>query len=99
MESEFFGHVRGAFSGAVADALGLVRAAQGGTLFLDEVAELPTALQAKLLRVLQERGLEPRRGPPAPPRTRPRISLRTRPKVSTPPHPRHGPPRAREGRS
>ncbi|PYN12954.1 MAG: hypothetical protein DME05_20105 [Candidatus Rokuibacteriota bacterium] len=47
MESEFFGHVRGAFSGAVADALGLFRSAHGGTLFLDEVAELPPALQAK----------------------------------------------------
>ena len=59
MESEFFGHVRGAFSVAVADALGLVRAAHGGTLFLDEVAELTPALQAKLLRVLQEKELRP----------------------------------------
>jgi transcriptional regulator with PAS, ATPase and Fis domain len=59
MESEFFGHVRGAFSGAVADALGLFRSAHGGTLFLDEIAELPPALQAKLLRVLQEKEIRP----------------------------------------
>ena len=59
MESEFFGHVRGAFSGAVADALGLFRSAHGGTLFLDEVAELSPALQAKLLRVLQEKEIRP----------------------------------------
>jgi len=59
MESEFFGHVRGAFTGAVGDALGLVRSAQGGTLFLDEVAELTPALQAKLLRVLQEKEIRP----------------------------------------
>jgi DNA-binding NtrC family response regulator len=59
LESEFFGHVRGAFSGAVADALGLVRSAQGGTLFLDEIAELTPALQVKLLRVLQESEVRP----------------------------------------
>jgi transcriptional regulator with PAS, ATPase and Fis domain len=59
MESEFFGHVRGAFSGAVADALGLFRSAHGGTLFLDEVAELSPALQVKLLRVLQEKEIRP----------------------------------------
>src|SRR2546422_8892994 len=59
MESEFFGHVRGAFSGAVADSLGLFRSAHGGTLFLDEIAELSPALQAKLLRVLQEKEIRP----------------------------------------
>src|SRR6266436_870343 len=59
LESEFFGHVRGAFSGAVADALGLFRGAHGGTLFLDEIAELSPALQAKLLRVLQEKEIRP----------------------------------------
>src|SRR5437867_9854103 len=59
MESEFFGHVRGAFSGAVADSLGLFRSAHGGTLFLDEIAELSPALQAKLLRRLQEKEIRP----------------------------------------
>jgi two-component system response regulator PilR (NtrC family) len=59
MESEFFGHRKGSFTGAVSDKHGLFEAADGGTLFLDEVAELPMLMQVKLLRAIQERAVKP----------------------------------------
>ena len=59
MESEFFGHRKGSFTGAHADKPGLFQAASGGTLFLDEVAELPLPMQVKLLRAIQEKSVRP----------------------------------------
>jgi len=59
MESEFFGHRKGSFTGAVRDKVGLVETANSGTLFLDEIADLPLAMQVKLLRVIQEKTVRP----------------------------------------
>ncbi|SEA47812.1 sigma-54-dependent transcriptional regulator [Microbulbifer marinus] len=59
MESEFFGHKKGSFTGAHKDKLGLLQSAEGGTLFLDEVADLPLEMQVKLLRAIQEKRIRP----------------------------------------
>lgn len=59
MESEFFGHRKGSFTGAIKNKTGLIQSADGGTLFLDEIADLPLAMQVKLLRVIQEKTVRP----------------------------------------
>ena len=59
MESEFFGHVKGSFTGATSDKIGLFQAADGGSLFLDEIADLPLQMQVKLLRAIQEKTVRP----------------------------------------
>ena len=59
MESEFFGHRKGSFTGAISDKVGLIQSADGGTMFLDEIADLPLSMQVKLLRVIQEKTVRP----------------------------------------
>jgi NtrC-family two-component system response regulator AlgB len=76
LESELFGHVKGSFTGAVADTMGKVAAADGGTLFLDEIGEMPLEIQPKLLRLLQEREYE-RVGEPRPRRANVRVIAAT----------------------
>ena len=61
LESELFGHAKGAFTGAVSDRIGRFEAGNGGTIFLDEVGEMSPYIQIKLLRVIQEKEINPRR--------------------------------------
>jgi len=76
LESELFGHARGAFTGAVGETWGKIKAAEGGTLFLDEIGELPSEIQPKLLRLLQEREYE-RVGDPKPRKANVRVIAST----------------------
>jgi NtrC-family two-component system response regulator AlgB len=81
LESELFGHVKGSFTGAYSDTIGKVAAAEGGTLFLDEIGDLPVEIQAKLLRLLQEREYE-RVGNPRPQRANVRVIAATNREIS-----------------
>src|SRR5207253_360812 len=80
VESELFGHEKGAFSGAIARRIGRFELAHGGTIFLDEIGEIPLEVQVKLLRVLQEREFE-RGGGASPSKVEVRIIAATNPDV------------------